>query len=55
MKPGQVLYKIKEALRLDPETMLKIYELEAYPMEEKRLGAILKKPSAKGHENADYY
>ena len=54
MKPGQVLYKIKEALRLDPETMLKIYELEAYPMEEKRLGAILKKPSAKGHENADY-
>ncbi|ADV46778.1 DUF1456 family protein [Nitratifractor salsuginis] len=54
MKPGQVLYKIKEALRLDPETMLKIYALEEYPIDEKRLKAILKKPSAKGHENASY-
>jgi len=54
MKPGQILHKIRTALRIDPETMLKIYELEHYPMEEKRLKAILKKPSAKGHENASY-
>ena len=54
MKPGQVLYKISEALRLDNETMLKIYALEEYPIDEKRLRAILKKPSAKGHENASY-
>jgi len=54
VKPGQVLYKISEALRLDNETMLKIYALEEYPIDEKRLRAILKKPSAKGHENASY-
>ena len=54
MKPGQALHKIRQALRLDDETMLRIYGLEGYPMEEKRLKAILKKPSAKGHENASY-
>lgn len=54
MKPGQALYKIKEALRLDLDTMHKIYALEEYPIDEKRLRAILKKPSAKGHENATY-
>jgi uncharacterized protein YehS (DUF1456 family) len=54
MKPGQLLYKIKEALHLDNETMMRIYELEGYPMSEKRLKAILKKPSAKGHESATY-
>ncbi|WP_457602864.1 DUF1456 family protein, partial [Nitratifractor sp.] len=54
MKPGQILYKIREALRLDNKTLLEIYRLEGYPIEEKRLNAILKKPSAKGHENADY-
>jgi len=54
VKPGQVLYKISEALRLDNETLLKIYALEEYPIDEKRLKAILKKPSAKGHENASY-
>lgn len=54
MKPGQILYKIRNALRLDIETILKIYALEKYPMKEKHLKAILKKPSAKGHENADY-
>ena len=54
MKPGQALHKIRQALRLDDDTLLRIYELESYPMEEKRLKAILKKPSAKGHENADY-
>ena len=54
MNPGQVLYKITQALRLDTPTLLKIYALESYPIDEKRLKAILKKPSAKGHENATY-
>ena len=54
MKPGQALHKIRQALRLDDETMLEIYALEGYPMEEKRLKAILKKPSTKSHENATY-
>jgi uncharacterized protein YehS (DUF1456 family) len=54
VKPGSLLHKIRNALRIDEETMLHIYALEEYPMEEKRLKAILKKPSAKGHEAADY-
>jgi len=54
VKPGSILHKIRTALRIDEETMLHIYALEKYPMEKKRLKAILKKPSAKGHESADY-
>lgn len=54
MKPGQILYKIRQALRLDDETLLHLYALEGHEMDPHRLKAILKKPSAKGHENADY-
>jgi len=34
--------------------MLNIYGLEKYPVDEKRLKAILAKPSARIHENATY-
>jgi len=54
MKPGQTIYKIKEALGLDPETMLQIYALESYPMDAARLEAILAKPSRKIHQAASY-
>jgi len=54
VKPGVVLYKIKEALKLSEEDMLHIYSLENYKMEEDRLKAILSKPSKKNHQNATY-
>ncbi|WP_457608606.1 DUF1456 family protein [Nitratifractor sp.] len=54
MKPGQILYRIGEALKLDRETILRAYALEEYPMSEERLDTILAKPSSKRHEPAEY-
>ncbi len=54
MKPSQVLYKITDALNLDLETILEIYRLESYQIDESYLKAILKRPSTKGYRSASY-
>ena len=40
---NDILYKIKTALSLSTEEMLKVYELEGYEMTEKHLDSLLKK------------
>ncbi len=54
MKPSKVLFKIKEALRLDKDTIKKIYELQDYPISDERLEAILAKPNKKIFQEATY-
>ncbi len=54
MKPSVALHRIKEALGLDRAAVRKIYELEAYPIDEARLDAILRNPSSQRGKGADY-
>lgn len=54
MKINDILYKIKTALSLDNESILKAYALAEYPMSEERLESILKRHQDKGYIKADY-
>lgn len=54
MKPSIVLNRIKDALRLSKDDILKIYQAEDYEIEESRVEAILKNPSHKKSKNATY-
>jgi len=54
MKINDILYKIKTALSLDNESILKAYALAEYTMSEERLESILKRHQDKGYAEADY-
>jgi uncharacterized protein YehS (DUF1456 family) len=54
MKINDILFKIKEALSLDIETIIQAYTLVEYKMSEDRLNNILKKRQDKGYEEATY-
>ncbi|MBU1669444.1 DUF1456 family protein [bacterium] len=54
MKINDILYKIKTALSLDNERMLKAYTLADYTMSKERLESILKRHQDKGYVKADY-
>jgi len=51
---NEVLYRIKKALNLTLEDMLKAYALESYPMEKLHLEALLKRRLDKGFELCSY-
>ena len=51
---NEVLYRIKKALNLSLEDMLKTYTLEAYPMKELHLEALLKRRLDEGFELCSY-
>jgi len=51
---NDVLYRIKKALSLSDEEMLKIYALENYPMTAEHLEAMLKRRLSKGFELCSY-
>ena len=51
---NDVLYRIKKALSLSDEEMLKIYALEDYPMTPEHLEAMLKRRLSKGFELCSY-
>ncbi len=54
MRINDILFKIKTALSLDTEMMLKAYKLAGYPMQRSHLEAILKRRQDKGYEEATY-
>lgn len=51
---NEILYRIKKALNLSTEDMLKAYELEEYKMEAPHLEALLKRRLDKGFELCTY-
>ncbi len=51
---NDVLYRIKKALSLSNEEMLRIYALEEYPMTLEHLEAMLKRRLSKGFELCSY-
>lgn len=51
---NDILYKIKTALSLSTEEMLKVYELEGYEMTEKHLDSLLKKRQDKTFHLCSY-
>jgi len=54
MPINDILYKIKTALSLDNESMLKAYALANYSMSVERLECILKRHQDKGYAEASY-
>jgi uncharacterized protein YehS (DUF1456 family) len=54
MKINDILFKIKTALHLDSEMILKAYSLVEYEMNPERLDSILKKRQDKGYKEATY-
>lgn len=54
MPINDILYKIKTALSLDNESMLKAYALADYSMSVERLESILKRHQDKGYAEASY-
>jgi uncharacterized protein YehS (DUF1456 family) len=54
MKINDILFKIKTALSLDDETIIKAYALAEYTMTPERLSNILKRRQDKGYEEATY-
>jgi uncharacterized protein YehS (DUF1456 family) len=54
MLPNTVLYKIKTALQLDEAEILRIFELEEYPMSRDKLRNILAHPKEKHFSPCDY-
>ena len=54
MKINDILFKIKTALSLDEEMIIKAYTLVEYEMTRDRLSNILKKHQDKGYEEASY-
>jgi uncharacterized protein YehS (DUF1456 family) len=51
---NDLLYRIKKALNLSSEEILKAYALEAYPMTSEHLEAIMKRRSDEGFERCSY-
>jgi len=51
---NETLYRIKEALSLDMQTMLDIYDLESYPMKRERLSGLLKRRGDKAFQVCSY-
>lgn len=54
MHINDILFKIKTALSLDNETIIKAYTLVEYEMSQERLTDILKKRKDKGYAEATY-
>ena len=54
MLPNTVLFKIKTALRLEEDEMLRIFEHERYPMNRDKLRNILAHPKEKHFSPCDY-
>ena len=54
MQINDILFKLKKALQLDMETMIKAYALADYEMSKERLESILKRRQDKGYEEATY-
>ena len=54
MKPSTILSRVKDALRLSSDDILKIYQAEGYEIDEGRVEAIFKKPSSKKSQSATY-
>lgn len=54
MHINDILFKIKTALSLDNETIIKAYTLVEYEMSQERLTDILKKRQDKGYAEATY-
>ncbi|NPA28380.1 MAG: DUF1456 family protein, partial [Epsilonproteobacteria bacterium] len=54
MTPSEIIKSIKDALNLNRNQILHIYELEEFPMTKERLNSILKNPSKKGSAKATY-
>ncbi|NEW60773.1 DUF1456 family protein [Sulfurovum sp. bin170] len=54
MQINDILFKIKTALSLDNETIIKAYALTEYEMGKERLANILKRRQDKGYEEATY-
>lgn len=54
MQINDILFKIKTALSLDNETIIKAYTLVEYEMSQERLTDILKKRQDKGYAEATY-
>ena len=54
MQINDILFKIKTALSLDEEMIIKAYALVEYEMSQDRLINILKKHQDKGYEEATY-
>lgn len=54
MQINDILFKIKQALSLDNETMIQMYALADHIMSNERLEAILKRRQDKGYEEGTY-
>jgi len=54
MKINDILFKIKTALSLDEETMIKAYSMTEYEMTPSRLTNILKRRQDKDYQEASY-
>jgi len=54
MQINDILFKLKTALSIDNENMIKAYALADYEMTEERLGHILKRRQDKDYEEATY-
>ncbi|HIC78358.1 MAG TPA: DUF1456 family protein, partial [Sulfurovum sp.] len=54
MQINDILFKIKTALSLDNEAIIKAYTLVEYEMSQERLTDILKKRQDKGYAEATY-
>ena len=54
MNTNDILFKIKTALSLDNETMIKAYSLAAYEMKPERLDHLLKRRQDSGFEPCNY-
>jgi len=51
---NELLYRIQKSLNLSVDTMLKAYELEAFPMSEEHLNALLKPRGKQGFVQCSY-
>lgn len=54
LKINDILFKIKTALSLDDDSIIKAYTLAEYEMSQERLTSILKRHQDKGYEEATY-
>ena len=54
MQINDILFKLKTALSIDNESLIKAYALAEYEMKEERLNSILKRRQDKGYEDATY-
>jgi len=54
MKTNDILFKIKTALSLDNESMIKAYALANYTITKERVENIVKRRQDKGYEEASF-